>query len=93
MLNGAADGFPPQHKYSHAKAWSGIFTSAYADFQQNPKPGLNRYGATAPAEFLAVMSEVFFENPELLNSNYPKVYEALSLFFKQNPMKETSRAT
>jgi len=92
MLNGAADGFPPQHKRTHAKAWSEIFTAAYADFQENPKPGLSRYGATAPAEFLAVLSEVFFENPGLLNNNYPKVYEALSLFFKQNPIKEASRA-
>ena len=93
MLNGAADGFPPQHKRSHAIAWSEIFATAYADFQKNPKPGLSRYGATAPAEFLAVLSEVFFENPGLLNNIYPKVYEALSLFFKQNPIKETSRAT
>jgi len=87
MLNGAADGFPPQHERSHANAWSEIFTTAYADFQENPKPGLSRYGATAPAEFLAVLSEVFFENPGLLNSIYPKVYDALSLFFKQNPIK------
>ena len=92
MLNGAADGFPPQHKRLHANAWSEIFAAAYADFQENPKPGLSRYGATAPAEFLAVLSEVFFENPGLLNKSYPKVYEALSLFFKQNPIKETSRA-
>jgi MtfA peptidase len=87
MLNGAADGFPPQHERSHARAWSEIFTAAYADFQENPKPGLNRYGATAPAEFLAVLSEVFFENPGLLNSIYPEVYAALSLFFRQDPIK------
>ena len=93
MLNGTADGFPPQHKRSQAKAWSDTFTAAYADFQENPKPGLSRYGATAPAEFLAVLSEVFFEKPERLNNFYPKVYEALSLFFKQNPMKSASRTT
>jgi len=87
MLNGAADGFPPQHEHSHARAWSEIFATAYADFQENPKPGLSRYGATAPAEFLAVLSEVFFENPGLLNGIYPEVYEALSLFFKQDPVK------
>ena len=91
MLNGAADGFPPQHERSHAKAWSEIFTAAYADFQENPKPGLSRYGATAPAEFLAVLSEVFFEKPGLLNGIYPEVYEALSLFFKQDPIKKGMR--
>jgi Mlc titration factor MtfA (ptsG expression regulator) len=86
MLNGAADGFPPQHERAHARVWSDIFAAAYADFQENPKPGLNRYGATAPAEFLAVLSEVFFENPGLLNSTYPEVYQALSVFFKQDPV-------
>ncbi len=86
MLNGAADGFPPQHEHSHVRAWSDTFTAAYGDFQAHPKPGLNRYGATAPAEFLAVLSEVFFENPGLLNETYPEVYEALSLFFKQDPV-------
>jgi len=88
MLNGAADGFPPQHERSHARAWSEVFTAAYADFQENPKPGLSRYGATAPAEFLAVLSEVFFEKPGLLNGIYPEVYEALSRFFKQDPIKK-----
>ncbi len=55
--------------------------------QRNPKPGLDRYGATAPAEFLAVLSEVFFEKPVLHNNAYPKVYETFSLFFKQDPIK------
>jgi len=87
MLNGAADGYPSVHTRSDAKAWTETFTAAYADFQNNPKPGLSRYGATAPAEFLAVLSEVFFEKPGLLNDAYPKVYEALCLFFKQNPVK------
>ena len=86
MLNGAANGFPPMHRDISATSWSEIFTDAFEDFQRNPKPGLDRYGATAPAEFLAVLSEVFFEQPDLLNSAYPKVYETLSLFFKQDPI-------
>jgi hypothetical protein len=89
MLNGAADGFPPMHTDISAKNWSEIFTAAFADFQRNPKPGLDRYGATAPAEFLAVMSEVFFEKPDLLDGTYPGVYEALGLFFKQDPVRRS----
>ena len=86
MLNGAADGFPPMHRETSATSWTEVFTDAFEDFKQNPKPGLDRYGATAPAEFLAVLSEVFFEKPGLLNDAYPKVYEALSQFFKQDPI-------
>ena len=88
MLNGVANGFPPMHKDISATSWSNVFTSAYEDFQQNPKPGLDRYGATAPAEFLAVMSEVFFEKPGLLDESYPEVYKALSLFFRQDPFTD-----
>jgi len=86
MLNGAANGFPPMHKDISSASWSEIFTDAFEDFQRNPKPGLDRYGATAPAEFLAVLSEVFFEKPVLLKDAYPKVYETLSQFFKQDPI-------
>ncbi len=88
MLNGTANGFPPMDNDSNAQNWSKIFTEAYEDFRQHPKPGLSRYGATAPAEFLAVLSEVFFEKPDLVKDAYPKVYTALSLFFKQNPMEK-----
>ena len=87
MLNGVANGFPPMHKDISATSWSNIFTNAYEDFQRSPKPGLDRYGATAPAEFLAVMSEVFFEKPDLLNDTYPEVYKTLSLFFRQDPIQ------
>ncbi len=87
MLNGAADGFPPQHELAQAEAWPELFSTAYEDFKKNPKPGLSRYGATAPAEFLAVLSEVFFEKPGVLCDAYPKVYEALSFFFRQDPIK------
>ena len=80
------NGLPPMHKAIRATSWSAIFTAAFADFQRHPKPGLDRYGATAPAEFLAVMSEVFFEKPDLLNNAYPEVYTALSLFFRQDPI-------
>lgn len=90
MLNGTADGFPPMHESVDAKAWSETFSAAFADFQEHPKPGLNDYGATDPAEFLAVLSEVFFENPVLLNGTYPEVYAALSRFFRQNPMQTGS---
>ncbi|MCO6413620.1 MAG: zinc-dependent peptidase [Thiogranum sp.] len=87
MLNGAADGFPPMHANVDAETWSATFSAAFADFQEHPKPGLDDYGATDPAEFLAVLSEVFFENPVLLNGTYPEVYGALSRFFRQNPIQ------
>tara|TARA_B100000508_G_scaffold132802_1_gene122088 strand:+ start:46462 stop:47265 length:804 start_codon:yes stop_codon:yes gene_type:complete len=39
------------------------------------------YGAANRAEFLAVVSEFFFENPERLKSEHPGLYNALDSFY------------
>jgi hypothetical protein len=43
---------------------------------------INQYGATNEAEFLAVISEYFFETPKLLERNHPALYTMLSKIFK-----------
>ena len=86
MLNGRANGFPPMQKGMNPATWSGLMSKAFEDFQTNPKVGLDRYGATDPAEFFAVLAEVFFETPALLVDAYPQVYETMCQFFKQSPL-------
>lgn len=86
MLNGRANGFPPMPKNMDQAVWSELMSSAFADFQINPKDGLDRYGATNPAEFFAVLSEVFFETPELLFDAYPQIYELMTRFYLQHPL-------
>jgi len=86
MLNGRANGFPPMHPDMSQQAWSTSFQEAFEDFQVAPKPGLDRYGATNPAEFFAVLGEVFFERAEDLHSAYPQIYLAMTHFFKQDPL-------
>ncbi|SJM66367.1 M90 family metallopeptidase [Psychrobacter piechaudii] len=89
MLNGRANGFPPMQSGMDPTEWTQIMEQGFADFQNNPKPGIDRYGATNPAEFLAVLSEVFFERPQDLNDAYPNIYQLLVDFFKQNPLQRT----
>lgn len=48
---------------------------------------INPYGATNPAEFFAVVSEYFFERPDLLESKHPELYELLVKIFRQHPAK------
>lgn len=43
--------------------------------------GIRAYGATNEAEFLAVVSEYFFENPDHMRSEHPDLYNALDSFF------------
>ncbi len=87
MLNGRANGFPPMQSGMDPTQWTQIMEQGFADFQSNPKLGIDRYGATNPAEFLAVISEVFFERPQDLQQAYPHIYELLADFFKQNPLQ------
>lgn len=89
MLNGAANGFPPLHANMSIKAWTDAFSKAYEDFQykiaHHHPTTLNRYGASAPAEFFAVLSEVFFELPHHVHAEYPEVFSQLCDFYRQQP--------
>ncbi len=86
MLNGRANGFPPMQKGMEQSTWTKQMGNAFEDFQLNPKPGIDRYGATNPAEFFAVLSEVFFETPDLLIEAYPDLYKLMTQFFLQSPL-------
>jgi len=89
MLTGSANGFPPLHDSMDPAAWSQAFHAAFDDFQartaRGEATGINSYAASSPAEFVAVLSEVFFEEPEIVERLYPAVYDKLKAFFRQDP--------
>jgi Mlc titration factor MtfA (ptsG expression regulator) len=94
MLNGKANGFPPLHPGMATEEWVNAFSQAFTHFQHHCHggnysgidSGIDCYGATSPAEFFAVLSEVFFERPEVLNHHYPAVYQQLSFYYRQDPL-------
>lgn len=43
--------------------------------------GIDAYGATSPVEFFAVVSEYFFEQPEVFRVHYPELDEMLRRIF------------
>jgi Mlc titration factor MtfA (ptsG expression regulator) len=94
MLNGAANGMPPLHGDMDRGAWSRIFTRANADLHQqiahHRVTHIDAYGAVSPAEFFAVVSEEFFGKPAQLHTWYPDLYQQLSLFYRQDPLKRLS---
>jgi hypothetical protein len=49
------------------------------------------YGAANQAEFLAVVSEFFFENPEKLKTEHPGLYNALDSFYNEKPQTKIAR--
>jgi MtfA peptidase len=95
MCNGDANGHPPLHENMSVRAWSGAFASAFADFvarvEASPDPEtdpglmIDPYASEHPAEFFAVISEAFFDIPEIVAHEYPAVYEQLHQFYRQDP--------
>jgi Mlc titration factor MtfA (ptsG expression regulator) len=47
---------------------------------------INYYGSSNKAEFFAVTSEYFFNQPELFKENHPELFDLMCLIFNQNPM-------
>jgi Mlc titration factor MtfA (ptsG expression regulator) len=43
--------------------------------------GIDAYGATSPIEFFAVVSEYFFEQPDVFATHYPELNEMLTKTF------------
>ena len=94
MLNGAVDGIPPLPVGLSRQHWEATLLATYDDFcarvdaaeQVGRETQLDPYAAENPGEFFAVMSETFFETPQILKEEYPALYEQLAAFYRQNPL-------
>ena len=88
--NGQANGAPLLPRQADRVRWSAVMGAAFEQLRRQVQCGeealLNAYGATDPAEFFAVASEVFFEQPESLARSHPPLYEVLSGFYRLNPL-------
>ena len=95
MLNGAANGMPPLHADMSRPDWTETFSSAYRDLNDaldDDRPTeIDPYAAESPGEFFAVLTELFFEAPRRLIDVYPRVYEQLRLFYRQDPVRRIER--
>jgi len=91
MRNGDANGFPPLHADMQRQTWAQAFSGAYQDFCARVDEGedtrIDPYAGESPAEFFAVLSEAFFETPDVVCSEYPAVYAQLVQFYRQEPLQ------
>jgi Mlc titration factor MtfA (ptsG expression regulator) len=87
---GPANGAPWLPRKAQRVRWSQVMASEFAQLQaraERGEPGLlSDYGATNPAEFFAVASEVFFEEPGELARLHPALYRELSGLYRVNPL-------
>jgi Mlc titration factor MtfA (ptsG expression regulator) len=86
QLDGAADGMPPLPSRDARDAWVQTLGTNYRRLRRRGPDGLVRaYGATNPAEYFAVTSELFFTRPVELRDRLPRVYRRLADFYHQDP--------
>jgi MtfA peptidase len=88
-LDGAADGAPPLETDDRRAAWKRIMTDEYqtliaADLRGR-RTFFDPYGAKNPAEFFAVVTEHFFEQPRRFRKNHRELYALLKSFYRQDP--------
>jgi Mlc titration factor MtfA (ptsG expression regulator) len=88
--NGDANGAPRLSGRRHYERWSKVMATEFAQLQAQAEADqpslLSHYGATNPAEFFAVASEVFFEQPQRLAAEHPALYAELAGFYRLNPL-------
>ena len=95
MLTGAADGVPPlTDKLTHAR-WVEALQAEYDELKRDAERGLktflSRYALTNGAEFFAVATEYFFEQPKQMRDDHGAMYEVLSAFYRQDPAQRSYR--
>ena len=94
--SGPADGAPLLYRREDYDAWSKVFGEAYAQLCAAVDTGENTvidpYGATSPAEFFAVVTELFYERPAALRAEHPALYDAMVHYFRIDPAGAASYA-
>ena len=96
MLNGDADGMPALHSGMAENDWQAVFSTAYDDFCRRVDSGedtlIDPYASDDPGEFFAVLSESFFEIPDVVAGEYPALYDLLRRYYRQDPLARLTKA-
>jgi len=85
--DGAVDGVPENllaHQYTIP--WIDLMHQQIENIQRN-ESDINPYAASSKSEFFAVISEYFFEQPDLLKNKHPELYNYLDRIFDQTVIK------
>ena len=92
--SGEHDGAPLLERRSMYTTWARVLGEEYRklsrDIEHHRKTFLDQYASTDPAEFFAVVTEAFFEQPQKLRRRHPELYKQMSLFYRQDPAGYTS---
>ena len=87
--DGRVNGAPLLGEARHYERWSKVMNAEFRKLQAaagRDEPTLiDPYGAEDPAEFFAVVTEVFLELPGELRDQHPALYEELRRYYRLDP--------
>jgi len=87
--SGNTNGAPYLGSSERYRSWSEVLSRNYADLRRDAMWGrhgvLDHYGASNPAEFFAVATESFFEQPHALAARHPDLYGEFLKYFRVDP--------
>lgn len=87
--SGSTNGAPALGSKVRHERWSAVFLQEFSRLQQaawTPIPAvIDLYGASSPAEFFAVVTEAFFENPVALQQAYPALFATVKEYYCVDP--------
>jgi Mlc titration factor MtfA (ptsG expression regulator) len=87
--SGSTNGAPVLHTRGAYRSWAHVFSDEFTELQKDATRGrhslLDHYGATNPAEFFAVATETFFEQPRQMATHHEELYLQLKDYYKLDP--------
>jgi Mlc titration factor MtfA (ptsG expression regulator) len=87
--SGSTNGAPYLGSSERYRSWSAVLSRNFAELRRDAMWGqrgvLDHYGASSPAEFFAVATESFFEQPWELAARHPDLYEEFLKYFRVDP--------
>ena len=97
QADGEADGWPGALDPALNERWRAVMNREFTRLGRAVDYGgyalLPGYGAENPAEFFACSTEVFFEQPRLMQRKHAELYELLCAFYAQDPVTRFRRVT
>ncbi|MGM9488583.1 zinc-dependent peptidase [Ideonella sp. YS5] len=86
---GRATGAPFLGERARYARWAAVMSAEYRRLREQLARGeptlLSAYAASEPAEFFAVASEVFIEQPQAMAEAHPELYGELSRYYRVSP--------
>ena len=87
--DGVMNGTPELGARARYTSWAHVLGEEFSELTARLHAGrssdIDAYGATNPAEFFAVLTEMFFEKPRALRQRHGELYDELAAFYKQDP--------